>query len=505
MAARVLFVGFDAVDPSLLERWAGEGHLAVFTSLSNAGASFRLANPIRTLPGGLWQELNTGRSCGRTGVFFPDRQLHTGETDPRPVEASEVDPRAYWTAASDAGQRVAVFDLPHTVPPAQLNGIFVAEWGTHDRVFGQRSVPTTLLDEIRAAHGDYPLWTRQWPRRTTAACDGHDGSLEQYSELVIDLLAGIDRKSALLRELLQREDWDLFACAFSEGQCSGHQLWHFLDAPAPIPERLANGIRSVYERLDTALGNLIEAAGPDATVFLAATHGFVDPTGGRQLIPEVLVRLGYSSGRGASAQLRSRVPKSVRALARRLVPRGPREKLQVRTGTLAQPLESPLTRAVALDGDRCSWIRLNLKGREPYGTVAPGSEAEEILQDIRTELLLLEQPETGQRIVSQVATAREAFSDHHPDVPDLIVDFRTDLGVLEACRSVRAGLVRVPMPQTAHRTGAHPAVPCALWIRGRQDAPRATPEASEAVDLAPTILSRLGLEQPDWLEGKPLA
>ena len=60
-----------------------------------------------TVGGGVWQELNTGRSCGVAGIFFPARQLHTGETGMRQVRLEEVDPRAHWTIASDAGKRVA--------------------------------------------------------------------------------------------------------------------------------------------------------------------------------------------------------------------------------------------------------------------------------------------------------------------------------------------------------------------------------------------------------------
>ncbi|MEX2556611.1 MAG: alkaline phosphatase family protein [Actinomycetota bacterium] len=303
MSARALVVGLDAGDAFLLGRFGAEGGVQRFSSFARDAATFRLANPLATIGGGVWEELNIGRSCGRVGVFFPGRQLHTGETAPRQVEVDEVDPRALWTVASDAGKRVAVIDVPHSVSPKELNGVFVSGWGTHDRFYGAESLPANLLGELRDRHGGYPLWSRPWPRRTTAACDGHDGTPEQYEQLLDDLLEGIERKTALLLDVLGREEWDLFACGFSEAHCSGHQLLHFLDGAAPEGhDRLAKGIRIVYERLDSALGRLIDAAGPGVTVFAVASHSFVDPTGGQQLMPEVLVRLGYGSGHGASAK-----------------------------------------------------------------------------------------------------------------------------------------------------------------------------------------------------------
>jgi predicted AlkP superfamily phosphohydrolase/phosphomutase len=506
MPARTLFVGLDAADPSLLQRWSEDGRLPAVRSVTRDAAMFRLSNSLGTIGGGVWQELNTGRSCGRAGLYFPARQLHTGETAMRQVGLDEVDPSAYWTIASEAGKRVAVVDLPHSVAPPELNGVFVCEWGSHDRLWGSMSLPATLLDELRDRHGDYPVWTRPWPRVTTAGCDAHDGSLEQYEQLLGDLLSGIDQKRDLLLDVLGREEWDLFACAFSEGQCCGHQLWHMRDGAAPPGhERLGMASELVLERLDAALGALVDAAGPDVQVFVVASHGFAEPTGGRQLIPEVLGRLGYGSGSGASSRARSKVPPFVRRFARRVLPSGATAALQERVGTLPNPLDSPSTRAVELDGDRCSWIRLNLEGREPHGAVKPGAEADGVLEEIRTELLLLEQPESGERIVATVRTAAETFGESfHPDVPDLIVDFRTDLGVIDSCRSDRVGLVRAPVRAAARRTGVHPPVPSVLWVSA-QDLPSPAPsEDGLAVDLAPTILSRLGVQRPELLDGQAL-
>jgi predicted AlkP superfamily phosphohydrolase/phosphomutase len=189
---------------------------------------------------------------------------------------------------------------------------------------------------------------------------------------------------------------------------------------------------------------------------------------------------------------------------RRILPRGTTEALRTRVGSLPHPLESPLTKAVALDGDRCSWIRLNLAGREPFGSVDP-ADAEAILEDIRAESLLLEQPGSGQRIVTTVRSASEAFGEgHHPDVPDLIVSFREDLGALDACQSARVGLVRAPVEPTMRRTGAHPAVPSHLWVAGAGAERNHAPGEGRAVDVAPTLLSLLGVPAPDWVDGRAL-
>ena len=506
MPARVLVVGLDSGDAELLESLAAEGSIPSFTALTRGAAAFSLENTLRTLPGGIWPEFTSGRSYGVAGFYFPPRQLRTGETVPCPVERDEVDPQAFWTVASDAGKRVAVVDMPWSVPPSGLNGVYLGEWGTHDHPFGMAGDPPGLVDELLARHGDYPVWRREYSS-TRAACDTYDATLEQYERLLDDLLEGIAKKQELFLDLLGREEWDLFVCAFGEPQCVGHQFWHFHEGRAEhasaASARLRSAVRDVHIRIDEALGALAAAAGDGATVVIFASHGMTEPKGGPQLLAEVLVRLGLGSGRGVAANVRSRLPIGVRALARRVVPHAARRHLQAAAASLPTPLESPATRAVALDGDRVGWIRLNLKGREPYGAVAEGAEADATVEEVRTALLELADPETGETIVEQVTTAEEAFGPRrHPDVPDLMVDFREDVGRIDACRSERIGLIRQAYRPPAHRTGAHPARPSWLWIAG-QTAP--TEAGGESVlDIAPTVLALLGVPAPEWMAGRPL-
>lgn len=98
--------------------------------------------------------------------------------------------------------------------------------------------------------------------------------------------------------------------------------------------------------------------------------------------------------------------------------------LQSGSGALFFPLESPATRAVYVPNNTIGAIRLNLKGREPFGCVEPGADAAQVMRTLRAALLALTQPSSGQPIISEVVTADEVFSHTHPDVPDLIVRFR---------------------------------------------------------------------------------
>ena len=171
MSAQVLVIGFDACEVTLVRRWAAEGRLPNFAALAKGSRIFELDNPMETLPGAIWPEINTGRSSGKMGQFYIPNQLHTGEALLRGARPDDMDPEFYyWTQASRGGKRIAVIDPVQAVAAAGINGIQLIEWGLHDRTFAISSDPPQLLEEIRATYGDHPV----------RSCDVHGQTAAGY-------------------------------------------------------------------------------------------------------------------------------------------------------------------------------------------------------------------------------------------------------------------------------------------------------------------------------------
>lgn len=515
MPTRLLVIGLDAMEATLIEAGAARGDLPAFAGLDATAARFRLANPMSSLPGGVWPEISTGRSVQTLGLYFHPCQIHTGEPVPRGVAADEIDPDLdWWHVAGDAGRRVLVLDVPHTVPRRATNGIQITDWGNHDRSWATASGPPDALDGVRALVGDHPI----------GRCDDvvKGGGVEAFRRLLGALLDGVERRTRLAETLLAQETWDVAHVAFTESHCVGHQYWAFADPGVPVrlperPDDLRDAIGTVYRAIDAGVARLVAAAGPDAAVMVVASHGMGPYIGGYQLLPEVLVRLGLRPAPVALAGTPTRLPRTVRRRLRRVLPDRLRWKRIALAGTLAHhDLASSRTRATTMLNNRCGAIRLNLRGREPYGCVEPGAEADGLLEDLRRELLALRQPGTGEPIVHSVSVpADDAPGEPHPDLPDLTVDFRTDLGALEACESPRIGRVDVPLwsratgpdgwPRTLGRTGDHSGE-SRLWIRAPGFAPTPGPAAGASVrDIAPTALTLLGVPVPAGVEGRPIA
>jgi predicted AlkP superfamily phosphohydrolase/phosphomutase len=159
------------------------------------------------------------------------------------------------------------------------------------------------------------------------------------------------------------------------------------------------------------------------------------------------------------------------------------------------------TRAFAVpNGDSVGAIRINLRGREPDGTVRP-DEYDAVCRDLTDAFRELRDPDSGQPVVHLVTKSREVF--HGPfldNLPDLTVLWNAERPWV-ALESPRFGRLRVSNQDV--RTGGH--TPTGFVIaRGKGIPARAQLIGHSILDLAPTVLVATGVEPPDSMDGRPL-
>jgi len=497
-----MVIGFDAAEATLVEPWARAGTLSTFRRLTEQGTLLRPGNNVDTLPASVWPEIATGRMGGKIGWYWNRYQLHSGESDLRATTAEDVDLTAVWDIASAAGRRCAVLDVPHAAPSPDLNGIQLREWGNHDTAFDLGTEPPGFLDDVLKRFRPYP-----GPRGDE--CEEHETAAD-YERLLDGIEQGVERKRELFRTYLEEEDWDLFFACFSESHCVSHQYWHYFDETSAwhepdAPERFRQAIPKVYGRLDAALGELVEAAGPDATTLVVLSHGMGQSIGGPQVLAEVIVRLGYGSGHGVTSTVRGRVPPGVKRALKFVLRGAARRRLQRVAGSLPRPLESSQTRAIVVHNGRCGAIRLNVKGREPFGAIEPGAEYDAACAELIEEISRLENAETGAPAVREVVRTDSVYGpERHANIPDLVVRFDGSSGPIHAVRSERVGTVSTPIEEHSHQRSGDHTPHSRIWIRGPGVPAGDARDEGHVLDIAPTVLALLGVSVPAGLDGRPL-
>ena len=232
----------------------------------------------------LWASFQYGVPVGEHGRYHYRIQLSIGKFGMAHIEEGDWNP--FWRSLTDKGLRVAVLDVPKCPAPRPLSGIHLVDWLVHGRYFGEpKSFPPSLATEIVERFGPAP------PSR----CGYQQNALseEDVIEMVGNLRSSVAKKRAAGLWYLAAEPWDLFVIGFKEAHCAGHSLWNFVDVRHAEYDptrniRLGEPVRTIFEDIDAAVGELVACAGPGAEVVVFST-GDMEPNGTLEhLMPEIV-------------------------------------------------------------------------------------------------------------------------------------------------------------------------------------------------------------------------
>lgn len=524
MSARTAFIGLDACDVHVAREFARRGHMPVLAGLLRSAAVQPTIAPLGFFVGSTWPSSWSGLSPA-THRFLCPGQIRGGTYEA--FWAGPVRERAVWNAVSEAGGRVAVLDPPHSGVLGPINGLYLSEWGGHDRHHPETvSWPPSFVDEVLAQFGPHPVGS--WnPQRTHAApCDykhraAQYRTIEEEQLLFADLCEGAQRKTALSLDVLGREAWDLYYTVFGEGHCVGHQLWKYHDTghreytAAGAVALGGDPLRAMYATLDHSLGELMAAAGADATVYVNLSHGMQSHYDGTCLLDPVLWRLDeYVSGfdqRGSFTKAIDAAANAVPPNARRRAISSVfdvRRRLEGRAGPIGT--DGRVVDIPDWGGRRRWWmqpndsvhgvVRLNLEGREANPRVRREHKAaiEGWLSD---RLLELVNVGTGEPAVVKVMFTDDHYPRTHDDpMGDLIIEWNRN-APMDTVWSPATGVVHAPYGEW--RTGDHHPEGL-LLVSGLGIMPGERRHPIPVMDVAPTLAASLDIEMAG-VDGIPRA
>ena len=295
-ASKLVFLEIDAGDCELIRRWADDGALPTFRALLARGLVGETVSLEGFFVGATWPSLYTGVNPARHGIHsLVQQKPGTYEFAVCPT-GEHVKREPFWSHLSRAGRRLAILDIPLSGLAHDLNGIQSVEWGSHDCNYGFCATPPEFEADVLARFGRNPL---------AQSCNAYGRSPEDFIEFRRQLCESVRLKSALTRHYLGQGGWDFFAQVFTESHCVGHQCWHLHDVTHPghdpaVAAATGDPIRDVYRAIDAALGEVIAAAGDEATIVVLAGHRMAHKFGAQFLLPEILARLGVATLRPAN-------------------------------------------------------------------------------------------------------------------------------------------------------------------------------------------------------------
>jgi len=501
---KALIIGLDGAVWDLMGPWIDAGLLPNLGKLRDAGASGDLLSTIHPVTTPAWISFMTGCQQGKHGIYDHIQQAD-GSYTLEIMDATRIGSPLLFDYLAEAGMRSISINMPLTFPPPQINGLMVS--GLFGTMVGSGITnPPELYDRIASVAPGYVVHPDYDPRA--------QNPLEKY---VQDLLKSIDDRTIVADHLLGEETWDLGIVVYTATDQIQHAFWREM-AKGDVEPPFHTAIFDIYRRIDDNLPLLLQYADDETLVMVMSDHG-AGPLHGfvninRWLADEKL--LTFKSGKGddrrsnlitkAASSYKKYVPATLRAAVRK--------NLQSQFTSAKERMESELF-AAAIDWSHTQAysigaggnIYINLVGREPEGTVAPGVAYEEVRSYIIEHLRSLKTP-YGDPLVKDVLRREEVYSGRFLDkAPDLVVAWH-DYGWWGRARYNQNKLELFELRHnwdfsSLPLTGSH-RPEGVLIAAGPGIAPRQEVKDAKLIDLTPTILAFLNITVPVRMDGRPL-
>jgi len=501
MSTKLLVVGWDGAEWSIIRRLMDEGRLPNVSALIEGGRGYGLRVPIPPATFSSWTTILTGTNPARHGIT-DFSELMPGIYRIRFLTALDRAEPAIWEYLDELGARTCVLGFPATFPPDEIDGFFLSGFESPVAVSADESFayPKEIYARLTKKFGHWLVGgiqefriTSGWQRR---ALEHALMSLERKLSYAIELANG-------------HGPFDAFFVWFGEADTISHHFWRFYDPGSPRfdsagAEEFGGAIPLVYHRLDYALGVLMEELAPD-NVIIVSDHGFGGAGTTAFHINAWLKQNGYLQFRAVDEGWR--FLSSAQKLALQYVPAQLQERFFRAQVEWAERTESRVrfgkidfarTRAFSEELNYAPSVRLNLFGREPEGVVKQG-ELEEILSELAGRL---ESQETqdGIGIVKKAWRREELYAGPFVErMPELIIEQSYPLGysvnflksasdspaIRNLDMSELAGAKGAGMNGTHRQTGV-------FIVSGPAKSKLSRRKACDAVCVAPTALGILG-------------
>jgi len=342
------------------------------------------------------------------------------------------------------------------------------------------STPQSFIGDLYDRYG--PFKTLGWAADTWALNE----RVIPEEVFLEDLYEYVGRYRQMMMEFIASDE-PLFVDVYSFTDRIAHMFWHHLDPTHPLyePEKAAKYAKVVlqaYRTMDEIVGDVMKTLDDNKWLFVLSDHGFHSFAYGFN-INTWLAQNGFLGS-------------TLGTLSKQM-------KLEDLFGTQQFWANVDFSRTTAYSLG-LGGVYVNLKGRERYGTVAPGEEYEEVRDRIIRGMESLVHAETGRKPVFKVYRREEIYSGYDPEeMPDLRVSnapgyrcsWQSSLG------GVQPDIAEMNKKKwSGDHCSFEPSITKGIFFCNKKIA-RTDPNL---LDFFPTVLSLFGYDVPGDRDGKSL-
>jgi predicted AlkP superfamily phosphohydrolase/phosphomutase len=463
-ARKMVIIGLDGLNPDLVYQWRDE--LSTLNKFMEEGIYGRIKSTVPPITPQAWSCVLCGKNPGHFGYWDFTYRDDYSYGQPELVNSEVRDERveSLYGILPRHGRKVAVINVPVTYPPPEIPNGFCVSCFMTPSVEREFTYPDFLKEEIKKIIGEYII--------DASTSDMNFRQMDKQK--VADRIYEMDKQRFDLTKYFIREKHCDFVFTVVMGtDRMPHLFYRYFDQNHKnytYHKKYKDALRNHYKFCDENIGEILRLIDENTSIMIVSDHS-VQSLDGRINLNEWLIQEGYM-------RLKKR--------PEQLIP------------LMQADIDWNETRAWATGFT--GQLYLNIKGREPQGTIDP-KNYDSILDELSEKIKDITDEE-GKKLETQVFKRKEIHSGEYSRFgPDLFIYFDNchwNISELIGYDSIYS----YDTPKGPDDAGHGPHGFFALYGPGVRKAGEVS--GADLLDVAPTALHLMGLPIPQDMEGKAL-
>ena len=253
---KVLLLGIDGLDPSLLIKLLDEGYLENFSKVVEDGVSGYNKVFVPPLSPAIWTSLATGLAPFQHGVLdFIETIKVKGRLRTVIYSFSVLRKKSVWDYLGIYGHKSILVNYPLTYPPYPIRGILVSGFPSPKQ--NLTAYPSMIISELEKIVPNYKI----------EYIPPGNASIDSVKQMINEALKSMKKRVRLWKYLIRTYEWDFTSLVLTEID----RVQHIIFGCDCYCETLIK----LYEGLDKVVGeilNTVEKYNPD--ILVVSDHGF---------------------------------------------------------------------------------------------------------------------------------------------------------------------------------------------------------------------------------------
>ncbi|MBW2973148.1 alkaline phosphatase family protein [Candidatus Woesearchaeota archaeon] len=468
---KIIVIGLDGAGFELIQPWIDEGALPNIKKIQEEGCwtDMDVYLPPVTCPN--WKCYSTSKNPGNLGAFWWENiDLNTKKFyHPR---KNYIKHKEIWDYLSEKGKKVIIMNMPTTYPAKKVNGILIA--GGPDADDAHFVYPRSLKDQLKQEN--YQIHAEKLNPLIFAK-----------EEIFESCRSTIEKRFSVFKKLLKNHEWDLAQITIFHINALQHFFWD-----DDVTKRM-------WQILDTHIGKLMK----QHTLLLMSDHGSnkIDVAFNintwleknkylvlKKQTKSIFQKIGLTQEAGYRAANKLGLSKDMllKILPKKILNLIPYSGGEFKGESKNEKIEWEKSKAIA-----CSQGPVYL-----LNTLKETADYEKLRKKLKEDFESLKDPATGKRIIKKAYFKEEIYcGEYITEAPDMILDMEKGVHIL-------GHIGKEAVFEKPNKWKGENKKQGLFMMYGKSIPCKGRIENVHILDLAPTILSKLGIEIPASFEGK---